>query len=398
MTPGAPALSSIAPYRPTALEAACGVVYGIDADASPLPAETRFRSARDALEHAVLVALQRPPCAVSFSGGRDSSAVLATAAHVARREGLPLPIAVSLRFPLCEEADETIWQEQVIDHVGIDDWRRIELTDEIDVLGPYARRVLDRHGLLWPFNAYFHAPIADEALGGSVLTGFGGDELLLPATYRRVAMILARGTTPRLRDVPRIARAVAPRSVRRRLYERDHRKREPMGWLRPLAQRDLARLSAHDAAAQPIRWNDWIRRYWWHCRYRRTACDSLDRVIADSDGAIGVHPLCDRDFLIAIATEHSHLGFRNRTQAMEILFGDLLPAPILSRNSKSHFNTAMWEHYAREFETQWDCTGIDETIVDIAALRDEWSGERPDARSFLLIQQAWLRQNAHSVS
>ena len=392
-----PAMSSTA-YRPTRLETACGVVYGVDASVEPLPAQSRFRTARGALEQAVLVGLMRPPCAVSFSGGRDSSAVLAVAAHVARREGLPLPVPVSLRFPDCEEADETIWQEQVIDHLGIEDWRRVELTDEMDVVGPYARRVLDRHGLLWPFNAYFHAPIAEEVPGGSVLTGFGGDELLLPPTYRRVAMILARGTTPRPRDVPRVVRAVAPRSVRRHLYERDHRKRPAMGWLQPQAQRDLARISAQDAARQPIRWDDWIRQYWWRCRYRRTACDSLDRVIAGAGGAVAVHPLCDPEFLVAIAAEHREVGFRNRTQAMEILFGDVLPASILSRSSKSHFNTAMWERYSREFDAHWDGADIDESIVDVAGLRAEWSSERPDARSFLLMQHAWLSAHERSAS
>src|SRR5687768_13796753 len=99
MTQSVPAVSTIAPYRPTVLETACGVVYGIDANADRLPEESRFRTAREALEQAVLVGLMRPPCVVSFSGGRDSSAVLAIAAHVARREGLPLPIPVSLRFP-----------------------------------------------------------------------------------------------------------------------------------------------------------------------------------------------------------------------------------------------------------------------------------------------------------
>ena len=48
-----------------------------------------IRDPRRALEHVVREALLRPPCGVAFSGGRDSSAVLAVAAHVARRDGLP---------------------------------------------------------------------------------------------------------------------------------------------------------------------------------------------------------------------------------------------------------------------------------------------------------------------
>ena len=39
-------------------------------------------------------------------------------------------------------------------------------TDELDAVGPYARRALARHGLLWPFNAHFHAPMLEQAAGG----------------------------------------------------------------------------------------------------------------------------------------------------------------------------------------------------------------------------------------
>jgi len=83
---------------------------------------------------------------------------------------------------------------------------------------------------------------------------------------------------------------------------------------------------------------------------------------------------------------------------MEVLFGDLLPQAILSRSSKSHFNTAMWERHAREFDSQWDGSGLDASIVDVAALRDEWSADRPDARSFMLAQQAWLDASCRSAA
>jgi asparagine synthase (glutamine-hydrolysing) len=303
---------------------------------------------------------------------------------------------VTLRFPRCEESHESNWQEQVVAHLGLDDWLRRDFVDEIDVVGPYATRILRRHGLLWPFNAYFHAPIAEAAVGGSVLTGLGGDELMLPSTHRRVAMLLGRKTRPRWRDVPQVAKAIAPRPVRRLLHERDYRARPALPWLRADAQREVAQLFAREAVSQPINWDSWIRRYWWHCRYRTTACGSLDRVIVDAGAMLAVHPLCDPEFLARISTERGQLGFRNRTQAMEALFGDLLPQSILSRTSKSMFNTAMWEHHARSFDVQWDGTGVDDTIVDVAALRREWSSDRPDARSFLLAQQAWLDRYARS--
>ena len=67
-----------------------------------------------ALERAVLPALLRPPCVVSFSGGRDSSLVLAAAVAVARSEGLAAPIPITVRFPASAESDEQEWQERVV--------------------------------------------------------------------------------------------------------------------------------------------------------------------------------------------------------------------------------------------------------------------------------------------
>ena len=397
MTTAASSATSVKGYQPTALEAACGILWELDTDAEPLPDESPVHTAREAFEQGVLGGLMRPPCAVSFSGGRDSSAVLAVATHVARREGLPLPIPVTLRFPLCATSDESVWQESVIDHLGLDDWCRVELTDEIDVLGPYAQQVLLRHGSIWPFNAHFHAPIAEQVAGGSVLTGVFGDELLSAWPSRRVAMIISRQTRPRLRDIPSVARALAPRAVRGLLNERDYSKREPLPWLLPDARREVSRARGRATALEPSRWDESVRRYWWRSRYLRAGGDSLRRVISDA-GASAVHPLSNRDFLIAIAAERAQLGFRNRTQAMEILFGDLLPPPILSRTTKSVFNTAFWEHRAREFVAQWDGSGLDESVVDIDVLRAVWSDDQPDSHSFILLQQAWLQQYGRSGS
>ena len=59
---------------------------------------------------------------MTFSGGRDSSAVLATATMVARKHGLNDPVPITLRCPAIEEADETASQELVIRHLGIEEW------------------------------------------------------------------------------------------------------------------------------------------------------------------------------------------------------------------------------------------------------------------------------------
>ncbi|HET8757872.1 MAG TPA: asparagine synthase-related protein, partial [Solirubrobacteraceae bacterium] len=200
----------------TPLELALGVVIGTDPPAERTPAAPR--DPLSALEAAVLPALRRPPCLVSFSGGRDSSAVLAVAARVARREGLADPVPVTIRALGAPAADEARWQELVVAHLGLDDWSRLTFADELDVVGPVAAGVLRRHGLLWPFNAHFHVPMLDAARGGALLTGIGGDELFGAATSPRAAAVLGARVRPVARDVRRVALYLAPRFARRRWH------------------------------------------------------------------------------------------------------------------------------------------------------------------------------------
>jgi hypothetical protein len=67
--------------------------------------------------------------------------------RVARREGLPEPIPATLRFPEASDTDEDDWQEQVVRRLGCGDWTRLEFTDELDLVGPVARRVTATEGL-----------------------------------------------------------------------------------------------------------------------------------------------------------------------------------------------------------------------------------------------------------
>ena len=217
----------------TPLEIASGIVFGVEEDAPGPGAAPSAASARDALEAAVLPALQRPPCVVSFSGGLDSSAVLAVASSVARREGLPLPVAVTLRFPGNAEADETSWQESVVSAVPVGDWDRIEIRHELSVVGPVATEALREHGLLWPFNAYVHVPVFERARGGLGPHG---------VRRRRAVRALALGSAVHDRSGPH-----AP-----------HRARSPSGGAGPRAAtppcpRPAAPLPAPAAVAQPGR-------------------------------------------------------------------------------------------------------------------------------------------------
>ena len=65
----------------------------------------------------------------------------------------------------------------MVAHLGLADWQRIEITEELDLVGPVAAAMLRRHGLLWPPNVHFLFPLLKAARGGALLTGVGGDQL-----------------------------------------------------------------------------------------------------------------------------------------------------------------------------------------------------------------------------
>jgi asparagine synthetase B (glutamine-hydrolysing) len=373
----------------TELEIASGLVLGTT-PGTPLP-PARLE-ARHALEQAVLPALERPPCLVSFSGGRDSSAVLALATHVARREGLPLPVPATNLFPTVEHADEGEWQERVVRHLGLDEWIRLEHEWELDCVGPVAATVLSRHGLLWPFNAHFHAPLLERAAGGALLSGVGGDELLLISNRSRLMELLRGRARPQARDALRLGFALSPRPVRR--WARSRRVPIDFAWLRPEARRTIARTWADEQVRQPRRWRDvvdWVRRL----RYIEVGTGSLATIAADEDVRI-VHPFLDPKFVAAIAAAPRNRRFETRTEAMTHLFGDLLPADLLARRTKASFDGAFWNEPSRTFVSGWDGSGIDHDVVDLDALRAEWSKDSPDPRTYTLAQALWLRTRARS--
>ena len=201
------------------LDLAYGLPLGFESGLDPL-ARTTMLSPVSAMKNVLREALRRPPCLISFSGGRDSSALLALAAQVAREEGLPLPIPATLIFPGVAAADEDEWQKLVIGHIGLDDWARFHIQDELGAIGPVASVALQRHGLLWPFNAHFHLPIIAAAAGGSVVTGFGGDELARSSESARAERVLARVRRPNRIDPLVVGLAVSPRVVRMAVHRR----------------------------------------------------------------------------------------------------------------------------------------------------------------------------------
>ncbi len=337
----------------------------------------------------MLPALLRPPCFVSFSGGRDSSAVLATAVDVARRHGLAAPIPATMRFPDAPRAEESSWQELVLGHLGIQEHEVIELHDELDALGPIATDILRRNGLRWPGNAYMHVPIFEVASGGSLLTGTGGDELL-DTKASRFVLAAWRQVRPRPRDLVSAAFALSPRRLRAGVWRR-RRAAPPSGWLTPRGASVVTEALAWEDAGWPNRWEAAVR-HWYRSRAFVALRDCLPTVAGQWDVNV-VNPFLDTGVLSALARAGGATGFLSRDVAMAHLFGDLLPHALLTRPTKASFGGSVWGPATRAFATGWRGEGVDPRDVDVAALRAEWLRAEPSFVTILLLQAAWLDAN-----
>ena len=364
---------------------ATGWTYGLLAP-TPLPASGL--SPREALEDCLRPALLAPPCYVTFSGGRDSSAVLAVAASLARREGHALPIPVTRVYPDLPDTDESSWQRAVIDHLRLDDWLRLEFRQgETDLLGAAARDGLLSRGLLWPPALQAHGAMFSRLGEGSLLTGEGGDAVL---GMRRVApaVLFKRGRASRRALLPHAVNAFLPRPVRRGLAARLARGSVQRRWLRPRALAEHARRAAADATAEPLRADEAT----WHItRYRSFATIRHNHSAAAAQYGLSARdPLLDPGFIAAVAHAGGTSGFESRTAAMHALFSDLLPAAVLSRVGKASFNHAHSGSATREFAGSWDGSGVDSDLVDPELVRAVWLSDSPTMAAGLLLQSAWL--------
>jgi len=363
-------------------EIAAGWVNGYERLPLPrgVPADPRW-----VLDRILLTHLQRTPCLVAFSGGRDSSSLLAAAVALARREGLPLPVPITLRYPEAPESEESAWQDAVLTHLGVTERIVLTVRGEHDAVGPIATAVLRRHGLVWPPNFTPTWRMMDAARGGSLLTGEGGDEVFGLKRITPLTKVLgSRGRVPASVYADAV-RAVAPARVRRRAAMR-RRYRRP--WLRPEAEAVLAERDAADAAAYALH----AGRHGWQFTTRRCATVSYRtvRALGSEVDCAYLQTFAEPEFVAAMAGAAGFWGWTGRTATMRAVFGDLLPREVLERSTKATFTDAVFTERTRDFARSWTGRGIDEELVDAAALRENWLSPEPHAPSMTLLQQAWL--------
>ena len=390
----------------SAVETTCAMAFGADAIGDELGLAGERIQDRDgwavlrngdvplpvtALQDVLLPALQRPPCVVAFSGGRDSALVLAGAVAAARREGLEEPVAVSIRFPNAPAADESHWQERVIRYLKLEHWERPEYPDGMDFIGARAQQVLLQHGLLFPPNSHLLGTVFELAGGGTVVSGVGGDEIFGAWVRRRLADVAARRTRPRPKDAIRLGVALAPAPVARWARRRSSQSLStaPMlPWLTEEGQQAFEAAAGDNYSGVAERWDRHVLSAPYARSIRLGFRDAAR--LAAARGVAYRAPLVDARFTAALAKAGGWRGFGGRARTMRALFSGLLPEDLISRRDKAVFRDAFFTAETRSFATCWSGEGLDPALVRPEPLREVWAAKRVDYRSSLLLQSAWL--------
>lgn len=373
------------------IEIASHVLFG-QADTRDLP---RAGSPIAALRGAIRAALAAPPCFVTFSGGRDSSAMLGLAARIAEEEGLEPPIAVTAEFPGAARSDEREWQELVLSSLNVGDWIRREYGDELDLLGPVAIDLMRRSGLPYPFNLHLLEPLIADARHGTLITGVGGDQMLARAGQFRD--VLARRMRPSKRQALHTLIGISPRYVRRRLV--GDVVGRPYPWLSAAGDTALQRALLERELRVPIRWDRELRQRWGE-REMQTNLARIAELAAHHDVRI-VHPFADPAFVSSLARDGGAFGFQTRTAIMRRLFADVLPDELNRRETKAWFDEVVWNRHSKAF-----VAGLDERqlagalealgvagLVSPSALLETWRQPTPHSNSFMLLQGCWMALN-----
>ena len=372
------------------LEIAAGFVSGPEGLALPgTSGRAARRGVRETLARLLLPALTRSPCIIEFSGGRDSSLLLAVAMATARREGLAQPIAVTKRHPGLTETLEDEWQELVVRYLGVADWVRLDFDSELDAVGPIAQRFLPRCGVVWPPMLWSMWPFLRLARGGALVSGEGGDEMFGPRRPTPVAHLIYERDL-QLSALKHGAMALAPRPARELLLRSRYREWSLLPWLRPDALAMAKELFLQQQLAEPLRWRTGL--FWQRgLRSETMFVRNASRLAAASE-VERIVPFLDTSFLAALGKAGPFLGYSSRTAALRANFAGLLPDDVFSRRSKAFFNRAWFAQHTRDFASRWSGNGLDEQLVDPEALRAEWLRESPSALSIAALHAAWLAE------
>lgn len=342
-------------------------------------------SARLTLESILIDALSDSPCYVLFSGGRDSSGLLAVATHVARHWALADPIPVTVVHADAPDANEASWQDMVLEHLRIRERIVLSFDGDQTLLSRIARSALARHGLVWPEAVQLHGAIYERLDPGSVLSGEGGDQVI--GSRRITPVRTALRHRPTRSAVRGALHALSPNALSASRVGEQIATSTLFPWLTPLARAELSAAIGRSVRS-PLRWD--------RATMRSIRVRANDVFTANFETAIReyghrpVNPYLSPQFVAAMAAEGRFLGLGDRTAMMRYLFGDLLPNAVLSRTTKASFNQTRWGSFERDYARNWAGEGIDPNLIDAERLRAAWLNDDPPPGADYQLHAAWL--------
>ncbi len=349
----------------------------------PVVPEIAPRDPRSVLEEEILRALQASPCIVSFSGGCDSGCILALAVHLARREGLPEPIAMTERYPNAHpDENEDSWQEFVIRELAVTEWERIEVPSD-EIIGESSARLCARGGVLWPPFFHTYEPLIARARGGTLLTGEYGDEATMPADGALVADLLALRRRPSPRAVATALGWAGPRALRHALARRGEPRRE---WLCEPLRETVREAFAQEAAISPWR-ADVARRQIPVSRATRVWRQNM--AFAAGPEVELVHPFSRQELFDSVAVHYGSRGPATRADVLRAWFGDCAPTTLIDRRSKGGYDSVYWAEQCRSFARSWEPRWWPSHLVDPELLRAAWIRDGFESATWTLMQLAW---------
>jgi hypothetical protein len=379
--------SLIGPCGMTPLEQAIGLMIGTE-DHPPIKRSDAQTDTWAAFDAVLRPALEHGPCFVAYSGGRDSAMVLTAATIIARRHRLPDPVPITVQHEgMAKPDDEAAWQERIVRHLGLDDWLRIDVGAEIQLVGTWAQTVLRRHGVMFPASAYLLAPMLERARGGMLLVPHGGEDFFGFWRWSRVTDVLALRARPRRSDLKPLAMAAAPAFVRRMVAAR---KFPPISlpWLRPEAAHEVTRIFTRQMANVPVRFDVALKANVAHrCNH---GAHRARVAVGEGYGASVLAPFTHPIFLASLAKHAGALGWGGRNVSSRTIMGDTLPLDFWAPRRPVDVNNVYFGELTQAFAAEWSGKGLDETIVDPGILRQLWLGDTHDWRTALLLQAAWL--------
>lgn len=368
----------------TSLELAVGKMLGSEAR-PPLPVVERGVTPGAMLEEILEPALAGGRCLVAFSGGRESAWLLAAATRAARRCGHADPLPVTIRPRGRPPSSEAAHQERIVTYLGLAEWERLDVGDELELLGSYARRALRDAGLLFPSHLFAFLPLLDLAREGWLLAGGVITDFYLYWRWARLSEVLAGRRRPGRRDFRDLASAAL--LGRARMARGGRRKRVDLPWLREDAAKEFDRLLLALRADVPVAFDAAMS------RQRLQRCHAGTRrsleALAECAGARFLMPFREDRFIAALAAAGGRRGFGDRASAITTVASDLLPVELLRRSEGAPDRHVHAGEASRSFVQRWSGTGLDENVVDVDALRVAWRDGTIPAASTMLLQLAF---------